>query len=73
MIENYEKLANAVVLQAVKDYRKVLRTALRYPQNRSAKAACRKIERFFRSDWFEVLTQINPERLIAQLKAEVSA
>ena len=65
----YENLANAIVLQAVKDYRK----ALKYPNSRMALCECRSIERFFRSGWFSVLTNIDPEVLITKLKAEVAA
>ena len=69
----YEELANAIVLQAVKDYRKVLRTLSLYPHNRSAQYESRSIEKFFRSDWFGVLTGIEPEMLIRKLKSEVVA
>ena len=65
----YINLANAIVLQAVEDYRK----ALNYPNNRTAMYECRSIERFFLSGWFSVLTNIDPEVLITKLKAEVAA
>ena len=55
----YEELANAIVLQAVKDYR------LNDDERELA-----SIERFFRSDWFGVLTNINPEILITKLRKE---
>ena len=55
----YEELANAIVLQAVKDYR------LHDDEQKLA-----SIERFFRSDWFGVLTNINPEILITKLRKE---
>jgi len=55
----YEELANAIVLQAVKDYR------LHDDEQELA-----SIERFFRSDWFGVLTNINPEILITKLRKE---
>ena len=55
----YEELANAIVLQAVKDYRL---------QDDDQELA--SIERFFRSDWFGVLTNINPEILITKLRKE---
>ncbi|MGI6497538.1 MAG: hypothetical protein ACOX0U_01620 [Oscillospiraceae bacterium] len=73
MNDNYYNLANAIVLQAVKDYRKALRTLSRYPNNRSALYERRRIEQFFRSGWFGVLTSIDPEMLITKLKAEVTA
>ena len=73
MIDNYNNLANAIILQAVKDYRKALRTLSMNPNNRSAQYERRHIERFFRSGWFGVLTSIDPKMLITKLKAEVMA
>lgn len=64
----YEELANAIILQAVKDYRKALRTLSRYPYNRPAQYERGRIERFFRSEWFGVLTRLDPETLIHRLK-----
>lgn len=55
----YENLANAIVLQAVKDYRLT-----------DDDAELAEIERFFRSDWFGVLTDVNPEYLIRNLRKE---
>ena len=55
----YEELANAIVLQAVKDYR------LHDDEQELA-----SIERFFRSGWFGVLTRIDPEMLITKLREE---
>ena len=73
MNSNYENLANAIVLQAVNDYRKALRTLSLNPHNRSAQYERRSIEQFFRSGWFGVLTRLDPELLIRKLKAEVAA
>ena len=55
----YENLANAIILQAVKDYR------LHDDEKELA-----SIERFFRSGWFNTLTSIDPEMLIAKLRKE---
>ena len=55
----YENLANAIVLQAVKDYR--------LHDNEKELAS---IERFFRSGWFNTLTSIDPEMLISKLRKE---
>ena len=55
----YEELANAIVLQAVKDYRL-----------QEDKRELASIERFFRSAWFSTLTSINPEMLISKLRKE---
>ena len=59
MSDPYENLANAIILQAVKDYR------LHDDEKELA-----SIERFFRSGWFSVLTSINPEMLISKLRKE---
>jgi len=58
-MDPYQELANAIVLQAVKDYR------LHDDEQELA-----SIERFFYSDWFGVLTNIDPEILITKLRKE---
>ena len=55
----YENLANAIILQAVKDYR------LHDDEKELV-----SIERFFRSGWFNTLTSIDPEMLISKLRKE---
>lgn len=72
-ITNYENLANAIILQAVKDYRMALKSLKANPRNRTAMADKDEIERFFRSDWFSVLTSVDGEMLIRSLQLEVDA
>lgn len=68
----YENLANAVILRAVKDYRKAL-GILRYsPKNRDAISRKDEIERFFRSGWFGILSKLDPETLISRLLKEAA-
>ena len=57
----YEELANAIVLQAVKDYRLT-----------DDEAELAEIERFFRSGWVGVLSKVDPEYLIRNLRKEKS-
>ena len=57
--ENYENLARAIIVQAVRDYR----------NSCSYQTRC-SIERFFRSEWFMVLTTLNGEMLIKRLQEE---
>ena len=57
--ENYERLAEAIILQAVTDYRK--------SDDEEVK---KSIERFFRSEWFYVLTELDGEMLIKRLRRE---
>ncbi len=68
----YENLANAIILQAVKDYRNDLKRLAKHPFNSAALAEKREIERFFHSVWFAVLTSIDPELLIRRLCEEVA-
>lgn len=70
-ITNYENLANAIILQAVKDYRIAMRKLNRKPGNALAQAEIDSIERFFRSDWYKCLTDVDGELLIKKLKEEV--
>jgi hypothetical protein len=70
-IANYENLANAIILQAVKDYRTALKCLKANPRNRAASADRNEIERFFRSQWFSVLTDVDGESLIRSLTKEV--
>ena len=53
MYENFELLANAIILQAVRDYRHTYS-----PQVRA------EIKRFFRSEWFRALTRVDGEMII---------
>ncbi len=57
--ENYEKLAEAIIMQAVKDYR-----------DSSCHQTRNAIKRFFLSDWFMVLTDLDGEKLIKRLEQE---
>jgi len=68
----YEKLANAIVLQAVNDYRTILQKIRRNPQNKGAVEEALRIERFFRSEWYQTLTSVDGEYLINRLRREAS-
>lgn len=70
-ITKYENLANAIILQAVDDYRDALARLCRFPYDCDSQRSQAEIERFFRSKWFSVLTAIDPEVLIKRLRSEV--
>jgi hypothetical protein len=72
MIDPYERLANAIVLQAVKDYRVALKMLAQHPYNKKALGEKEEVEIFFRSVWFSTLTNVDPEILIENLNAEVA-
>ena len=64
----WEDLANAVVLQALEDYRAVCRKLSRRPDLREAAMLKSSLERFFRSRWFGVLTAANLEAVLAEIE-----
>ncbi len=68
----YEKLANAIILQAVSDYRAALKKVKKNPKNREAIEGALQLEKFFRSEWYQVLTSVDGEYLIEKLREEVS-
>ena len=59
-MDPYENLAQAIILQAVKDYRLT-----------DDECELAEIERFFRSGWFQTLTSLDGEVLIEKLHREV--
>ncbi len=61
-MDPYQELANAIVLRAVEDYRLT-----------DDEQELEEIERFFRSDWFSVLTKLDPDLLIQRLLKEKKA
>ena len=66
----YENLANAIILQAVKDYRMALKSLGVNSRNRTVQTDNAEIERFFRSQWYSTLTDVNGEMLILSLQKE---
>ncbi len=70
MIDPYENLACAIILQAVKDYRTARKKLTHNPKNKDAKLMVEDLERFFRSDWYASLTSIDGEMLLTKLKEE---
>ena len=66
----YTNLANAIIIQAAKDYKKALRRLKKFPRDKEVRHTKRDCERFFRSGWFERLTDLNGEVLIRKLNEE---
>lgn len=69
----YENLANAVIAQAAEDYRAALKKIKAHPKNKDAIDEVLRIERFFRSGWYQTLTSVDGECLIRRLQAEIRA
>ncbi len=68
--DGYEELADAIILAAVKDYRRALRALRRRPDSTRWEKVKRECEKFFRSGWFTVLTDADPEKMTDRLKKE---
>ena len=67
----YENLANAVIAQAAEDYRRLLKRAKKNPANREALDEALQVERFFRSSWYQRLTNVDGEFLICKLQEDI--
>ena len=65
-VDPYERLANAIILQAILDYRRLWD---REVTDRDKQ----RIILFFRSQWFVILTKIDCEWLIERLEKEANA
>ena len=66
----YEELANAIVVQAAKDYWEASHKLKNGRKNSEAQYTKAECLRFFRSHWFAALTSIDPEFLIRNLDRE---
>ena len=63
MVDPYQTLANAIIIQAIKDYRKALRQLERNSKYEPALSRKRECERFFRSEWFQVLSCVEVDNI----------
>ena len=70
-LDPYEALANAVVLQAVKDWRESAKKVSRGRRNINAQAMKDECERFFTSSYFNTFTELDGNMLLMKLKQEV--
>ncbi|SFU88884.1 hypothetical protein [Butyrivibrio sp. M55] len=70
-MDPHEALANAIILQAVKDYRMALKRVKKNPRNKEAISEALTLEKFFRSSWYSTLTSVDGEFLIQKLQEEI--
>ncbi len=66
----YQELGNAVVLQAVKDYRDAVKKLSRGKKNTTAERTKSECERFFKSSHFNIFTNLDGNVLLSQLEKE---
>lgn len=71
--EAYENLANAIIVQAFEDHMGAVRTMRTFAWDKKCKEYVNALrtknecERFFRSEWFKVLTSVDGEVLLREL------
>lgn len=71
--DGYEKLGDAIILQAVKDYRLAVKSLKSSPNNTTASDTKHEVERFFHSGLFATITELDPDMLISMLNQEVKS
>ena len=69
--ENYQKLANAIILPAVKEFKPAYRRLKRVPNDRIAQDTVREITKFFCSDYFCALTDLDGPALLNRIIREL--
>lgn len=67
----YERLANAIILNAVADYRAALKKIKRNPKSKAAIDEALQLEKFFGSSWYQQLTSVDGKFLIRKLQDEI--
>ena len=68
---DYERLAEQIIIRAAKDYRNALKRLYKHPENPTALATKKEVECFFYSQWFTVLTKVNPNVIIKGIQEEI--
>ena len=71
MSDPYERLAGSIVIQAAKDYRKALQALKRNRRSYSALRTKEEVEKFFRSGWYQQLTELDGAFLMQKIREEV--
>lgn len=66
---DYDLLIEAIIIQAVKDYRAVLKKIKKNPFKYEKEK--KEIEKFFYSDWFYALSKLDPNMIIERVNKEV--
>lgn len=70
IMDCYHNLANAIILAAVTDWRKAVKTLKIHPKHAKALKEKQSCEEFFLSEYFDILTNIYGDDLLRRLKEE---
>lgn len=69
-LDPYRALANAIVLQAVKELRTAYRLLVRNGTDASRKYRVLELEKFFYSPWYRILTTVDGDMVVRHLRQE---
>lgn len=70
-LDAYKNLANAVVMNAVDEYKKAYKAFIKEPDDKETLSEIRSLERFFHSQWFHFLTSIDGDKLLSYIRYNV--
>ena len=70
-MSGYQALANAIIIQAAKDFKAAYKRMKRFPDDGHAQDEVREITRFFCSQWFEMLSDVDGPTLLKKIKEEI--
>lgn len=68
MEDNYSRLANAIIIQAVKDYKATYAKMLKHPENRIYSDEVKRQEKFFHSQWYSELTDVDGGKILTEVQ-----
>ena len=71
-MDAYEHLANAIILQAVRDWQRAMMRLRKRSTNPDAESIRLETERFFLSSWFGALTTMDGKELLRKLKEDLA-
>ena len=69
-LDPYRALANAIILQAVKELRTAYRLLARNGTDASRKYRATELENFFYSPWYRILTTVDGDMVVRFLRQE---
>lgn len=69
--EGWKNLANAIILQAVKDFKPAYKRLRRHPNDKVAQNQVRELTRFSCSDYFATLTELDGPTLLNRIMREM--
>lgn len=69
--DGVKMLCNAIIYQAVKDYKHYSNILHKNPNNEMAKYELKQLERFFLSQYFEMLSDMDGNNLLITLREKI--